>query len=269
MKFLQKLESRMGAANSLFCVGLDPNLEKVPKRFLKSKDPYLAFNKWIINETHEYVCAYKPNSAFYESQGAKGIESLQKTCAYIQKEFPDIPIIIDAKRGDIGHTNKEYAKFIFEYLRADAVTLQPYLGSEALGEFFKYKNKGLIILCKTSNPGAGEFQDLMVQNGKNKLPFWKHVALEVATTWQKQSRADLLLVVGATYPKELSEIRKLLPGTTFLVPGVGAQGGSLAEILQHGLNKNKKGIIINSSREIIYSDDPRDSILKLWKNHNK
>lgn len=269
MKFLQKLEKAMEATNSLICVGLDPVLEKIPQRFQKSSDPYFAFNKWIIDETHEYVCAYKPNSAFYESLGAKGIESLQKTCAYIQKKFPDIPVIIDAKRGDIGHTNGAYAKFVFEYLQADAVTLQPYLGSEALSEFFKFKNKGLIILCKTSNPGAGEFQDLMVKNGKNRLPLWKHVALEVSTTWKKQSQADLLLVVGATYPKELSEIRKLLPHTTFLVPGVGAQGGSLEEILKNGLNKNRKGIVINSSREIIYSDNPRDSILQLWKKHNK
>lgn len=258
----------MDVVQSLLCVGLDPVLEKLPLRFQTEPDPFFSFSKWIVDQTHTYVCAFKPNSAFFESAGASGIASLQKICAYIQKHHPDIPIIIDAKRGDIGHTNAHYAQFIFEYLSADAVTLQPYLGSEALSEFFAYSDKGLIILCKTSNPGAGEFQDLLVNSGEpseQQVPLWKHIAARVATTWQQRSKADLLLVVGATYPKELQALRNQLPQTTFLVPGVGSQGGSLTETLRLGCTSNKKGLIINSSREVIYAPDPGAAIAKMWE----
>jgi orotidine-5'-phosphate decarboxylase len=267
MTFIKKLETRMDKVNSLLCVGLDPDLEKIPSQFLTNKDPIFEFNKWIISQTHEYVCAYKPNSAFYESYGSKGIESLKKTCDYIYENHPDIPVIIDAKRGDIGHTNAKYAQYVFEYLGADAVTLQPYLGSEALEEFFKYKNKGLIILCRTSNQGAGEFQDLLVDD--DSKPLWQKIAKEISSTWVKKSKADLLLVIGATYPLELKKVRELCPDMTFLVPGVGSQGGSLEKTLLFGCNKNKKGIIINSSRGIIYSHNPRQSMIELWKSSQK
>lgn len=265
MSFIKKLEKRMDKVNSLLCVGLDPVIEKIPDKFKNDQDPIFSFNKWIINQTHEYVCSYKPNSAFYESSGAIGIESLKKTCDYLYKNHSDIPIILDAKRGDIGHTNKEYAKYIFEYLKADAVTLQPYLGSEALSEFFKYKDKGLIILCRTSNPGAGEFQDLMV----NSIPLWQKVAQEVSKNWQKQTKTDLLLVIGATYLEELKKIRELAPNTTFLVPGVGSQGGSLEKTLRFGCKKDGKGVVINSSREIIYAQNPNKAIKEMWKSQLK
>jgi orotidine-5'-phosphate decarboxylase len=265
MTFIKKLETRMDKASSLLCVGLDPDLEKIPSHFLTNKDPIFEFNKWIISQTHEHVCAYKPNSAYYESYGSKGIESLKKTCDYIYENHPDIPVIIDAKRGDIGHTNAKYAEFVFDYLGADAVTLQPYCGSESLKEFFKYKDKGLILLCRTSNKGAGEFQDLLV--GTNNQPLWQKIAVEVSGSWTQKSQADLLLVIGATYPQELKKARELCPNTTFLVPGVGVQGGSLENTLLFGCNENKKGVIINSSRGIIYSDDPKQAISDLWQRY--
>jgi len=265
MNFIKKIENRMDKVNSLLCIGLDPVIEKIPKRFRDKQDSIFSFNRWIIDQTHEYVCSYKPNSAYYESNGASGIKALKKTCDYIKKNYPDIPIILDAKRGDIDHSNNEYAKFAFKYLNADAITLQPYLGNEALSEFFKYIDKGLIILCRTSNPGAGEFQDLII----DQYPLWQIIAREVSSNWEKQSKADLLLVVGATYPDELKIVRKIAPNTTFLVPGVGSQGGSLEKTLKYGCNKNGKGVIINSSRGIIYAQNPNSAIKALWKSHLK
>jgi orotidine-5'-phosphate decarboxylase len=270
MKFIEKLENRMDKAQSLLCVGLDPDLTKIPERFLNTRNPLYAFSKWIVDETHEYVCAFKPNSAFFESSGAKGINSLKQLCDYIKKKYPGIPIIIDAKRGDIGHTNAHYAKYVFEYLGADGVTLQPYLGSEALSEFFAYENKGLIILCRTSNPGAGEFQDLLVKSDNKKtVPMWEKIAMAVTQNWQKKSRSELLLVIGATYPDELKKIRKIAPQTTFLVPGVGSQGGDLEKTIKFGCNQNGQGIIINSSRGIIFAKNPKLAIKQMWKNHIK
>ena len=259
MKFLKKLEKQFEHTGSLVCVGIDPMIDSIPKRFLKRADPFFEFGKWIIDETHTQVIAYKPNSAFYEAHGDRGILSLKKTCDYLEKKYPNIPIILDAKRGDIGHTNAQYAKFIFEYMKADAVTLQPYLGSEALSEFLKYKEKGLIILCKTSNPGAGEFQDLLV----NGIPLWQKIAARVVNFWNKKTKADLLLVIGATYPEELKKVRKMAPKTTFLIPGIGKQGGDLEKTLKYGLDSNGRGIIINSSRGIIYSNDPKEALKKL------
>ena len=259
MIFTDKLNKQIDTANSLVCVGIDPVMEQLPERFKTMLDPFFEFGKWIIDETHKHVCSYKPNSAFYEAQGSKGVESLKKTCEYLNTNHPKIPIIIDAKRGDIGHTSLAYAKYVFDYLSADAVTLQPYLGSEALNEFFKYKEKGLIILCRTSNPGAGEFQDLET----NGVPLWQTVAKEVSTTWKNKTDADLLLVIGATYPEELKQARKIAPGTTFLIPGIGKQGGDIQKTMDYGPNSNGRGVIINSSRGIIYSNNPRQAVKKL------
>lgn len=259
MKFLKKLEQQINTTDSLVCVGIDPVIENIPERFKKLDDPFFEFGKWIIDETHEYVNSYKPNSAFYEARGDKGILSLKKTCDYLKKNYPYIPIIIDAKRGDIGHTNAKYAKFVFEYLRADAVTLQPYLGSEALSEFFKYKDKGLIILCRTSNPGAGEFQDLVIDD----MPLWQKVATQVINEWKNKTEADLLLVIGATYPEELKQARKIAPNASFLIPGIGKQGGNLEKTIAYGLNSENRGIIINSSRGIIYADNPKAAVKEL------
>lgn len=241
--FRQKLEKIVKKNDSLLCVGLDQSS--------------FDFNKKIIDQTFDLVCAYKPNSAFYEAEGAKGIEELKKTCDYLKKNHPEIVIILDAKRADIGSTNEGYVKYAFDYLGVDAITLHPYLGSEAIKPFLERVDKSCIILVRTSNPGAGEFQDLKV----GKKPLYQVVAEKVSKDWNKND--NCLMVTGATYPKELSEIRKLAPKTTFLVPGVGAQGGDLEATLRAGLTKKGDGLIINSSRGIIFANNPREEAIKL------
>ena len=247
MTFAQKLDNIVDKNNSLLCVGLDSNF------------PQFAFNKHIIDLTHDLVCAYKPNSAFYEARGADGVAELKMTCDYIREHHPDIVIILDAKRGDIGSTNEGYVQFVYQYLQADAVTLHPYLGREALQPFLDQKEKGCIILCRTSNSGAGEFQDL----GN----LYKTVAKSVVTSWN--TNGNCMLVVGATYPKELAEIRKIVGDMTLLVPGIGAQGGDVEKTVKAGLNAQGKGMMINSSRGIIFSKDPRQEAEKLRDEINR
>lgn len=249
MSFQQKLDNKIGETNSLLCIGLDPAEDKLPAVVNGS---FLEFNKSIVDTTHDIVCAYKPNSAFYEARGSKGIEELKATCDYIHSKYPQTPIILDAKRGDIGHTNDGYVSMAFEYLRVDAITLQPYLGKESLAPFLKYKDKGLIILCRTSNPGSGELQDLTI-NGK---PLYKFVAENVVNDWN--ARGNCLMVVGATYPEELKEVRKIAGDMTFLVPGIGAQGGDIQKTVKAGLNSQKKGMIISSSRSVIFASGGED-----------
>jgi orotidine-5'-phosphate decarboxylase len=265
MKFIQKLKQIVKKNQSLLCVGLDSDIDKIPPKFTDQ----FEFNKAIIDATHDLVCSYKLNTAFYEAIGYKGIFSLKKTCDYLRKKYPEIPIIIDAKRADIGNTNLGYVRLIFEYLNADAVTVNPYLGEEALAPFLAQKDKGVIILCKTSNPGAGEFQDLVLSSKhqvasiKGGIKLYQYVAYQVAKKWNKNK--NCLLVVGATYPKELKEVRKIV-GDDFwiLVPGVGTQGGDLQETLKAGFNSKKQGLIINLSRAIIFSSDPRKEAKK-WR----
>jgi len=257
MNAISKLKKRINKVKSLLCVGLDSDFAKLPARFRKLKHSQFEFNKWIIDQTHEFVCAYKPNSAFYEARGAEGIAELKLTCDYLREEYSDIPIILDFKRGDIGNTNRGYADYAFKYLQVDAVTLQPYQGIEALEPFFKFKDKGLIILCKTSNPGSGELQDMEIDGE----PVWQLVAKRVAGEWNKHG--NCMLVVGATYPEQLKEVRQIVGEMFMLVPGVGAQGGDLAEVLKVGLNKDKSGLIINSSRGIIFADNPRQEAEKV------
>jgi len=258
MNFQQKLDKIVKKNNSLVCVGLDSDLSRLPPIIFRgsarqAKFPQFEFNKAIIDATYDLVCAYKPNSAFYEAQGEKGIVELKITCDYLRKKYPEIPIILDAKRADIGNTNEGYVKFSFDYLGVDAITIHPYLGREAIEPFLQRKDKGIIILCRTSNPGAGELQDLIV----NKRPLYKLVAQKVAKNWNKNK--NCLLVVGATYPKELKEVRKIVGNEmTFLVPGVGAQGGDLKNTLKYGLNSKKRGLIINSSRGIIFASKEKD-----------
>lgn len=264
MKFIKKLEEIVEKHDSLLCVGLDSDLEKLPSQFQKEKYPQFVFNKWIIDQTYKYVCAYKPNSAFYEALGPKGIEQLKMTFDYIKKKFPHIVTILDAKRADIGSTNKGYVKFIFDYLGADAVTLHPYLGKEALQSFLDREDKGCILLCRTSNSGAGEFQDL--KSGSKSL--YEHVAAKVSKTWNQNN--NCLLVVGATYPKELKNVRKVVGNNIwFLVPGIGAQGGDLQKTVNAGKNKQGTGMIINSSRGIIFSKNPSEEARKLKEEINK
>lgn len=245
MTFQQKLNAVVSENNSLVCVGLDP------------REASFEFNKKIIDQTHDLVCAYKPNSAFYEAKGDVGMKELKKTMEYLQKNHPEIVTIDDAKRADIGSTNEGYVEAIFDWLGFDAVTLHPYLGREALTPFLNRKDKGCIILCRTSNPGAGEFQDLK-SDGK---PVWQIVAKKVSKEWNEND--NCLLVVGATYPDEMKVIRKLTGDMTFLVPGVGAQGGSVKDAVTSGLNSKKTGILVNSARAIIYAENPRKAAQEL------
>jgi len=247
---LNKLREAWAQNDSLLCVGLDPDFDKLPPKFKDSKTPYFDFNKAIIEATSDLVCAFKPNSAFYEARGADGIAELKQTCDYLREKHPEIPIILDFKRGDIGNTNQHYARFAFKYLGADAVTIQPYQGREAIQPFLDYKNKGIIVLCKTSNEGSGEFQDLAA--GDKKL--YKQVAENVANEWNENN--NCLLVVGATYPEQLAEVRSLVgDNMVLLVPGLGAQGGAAGELVRAGVNSEGTGVIINSSRSILYASN--------------
>lgn len=252
MTFLQKIEKSISRSNSLLCVGLDPH-----------KKPLFTFCKKIVDQTHDLVCAYKPNSAFYEAYGASGILELKKLCAYIQKKYPHIPIILDAKRADIGNTNNGFVSYAFDYLKADAITVHPYLGKEALKPFLERKDKGIIVLCRTSNEGAGEYQDLLVKGKK----LYVHVAKEVSKSWNKNK--NCLLVVGATYPKEMKQIREVVGDMTFLVPGIGAQGGDIEKSVKAGKNSKGAGMIISASRSVLQAKNPRKEAMKLRDEINK
>lgn len=260
MTFKEKLDKAVDGNNSLVCVGLDPVLEKLPAEFKDKEKPLFEFNKYIIDATHDLVCAYKPNSAFYEALGADGIQQLKDTCDYIKANYPLIPIILDAKRGDIGSTNEGYIKFTFDYLGCDAVTLHPYMGRASLEPFLAQADKGCFILCQTSNEGSEEFQSIEVNGDK----LYKIVAKSVGDKWNKNG--NCMLVTGATYPEQLAEIRQITGDEmTCLVPGIGAQGGDIQATLKAGLNSKGKGLIINSSRAIIYSESPREETEKLNK----
>lgn len=204
MTFLQKLSAAIHKNNSLLCVGLDSDIHKLPRIVQKSHHPQFVFNKAIIDATGDLVSTYKINSAFYEGTGPGGIEQLKLTVDYIRETYPEIPVYIDAKRADIGNSNLGYIDYVFNYLNADAITLHPYLGREALHPFLDLKDKGMIILCRTSNPGAGELQDIMVDG----RPLYQYLAHKIATEWN--ANGNCALVVGATYPKEMREIRDIV-----------------------------------------------------------
>jgi orotidine-5'-phosphate decarboxylase len=263
MTFQKLLDAAIEKNNSLLCVGLDPVTEKLPKEFHTKENPFFEFNKSIIDATSDLVCTFKPNSAFYEALGSRGVEELKMTCDYIKEKYPNIPILLDFKRGDIGNTNAAYAKFAFDYLNVDAVTLQPYQGMLALEPFLERLEKGLFILCKTSNEGSDEFQNLKL--GEKHL--FEIVAETVTNRWNQNK--NCFLVAGATYPEDLERLRKLCGDMTFLVPGVGSQGGALKEILKVGLNSQNKGLIINASRAVIYSQNPRQQTQKLNPTYNQ
>ncbi|MEO1290562.1 MAG: orotidine-5'-phosphate decarboxylase, partial [Chloroflexota bacterium] len=227
------------------------------EQFLADEHPQFAFNRWIIEQTHEFVAAYKPNIAFYEAQGAQGLIDLQMTMDYLCAEHPDIFTICDAKRADIGSTNEAYVTGIFDALGFDAITLHPYLGRDALSPFLQRSDKGCIVLCRTSNSGARELQDLQIE-GKY---LWEVVATQVSQEWN--SNDNCMLVVGATYPNEMRVIREIIGDMTLLVPGIGVQGGNVEQTVTAGLNSHNKGLIINSSRGIIFSENPRRSAQEL------
>ncbi len=267
---MEKIKKIIAKNNSLVCVGLDSEVSKLPAHLKNSEFPQFEFNKAIIDATADLVCAYKPNTAFYEAQGDKGIAELKMTCDYIADKYPEVLIILDAKRADIGNTNNGYVKFAFDYLRADMITLHPYLGQEALAPFLDRADKGSVILCRTSNTGSGEFQDLRINN-KN---LFEVVAEKVMKQWNTNN--NCLLVVGATYPEEMELIRSKSDTMFFLVPGIGAQGGDLEKTLASGLNSEKSGLLISSSRGIIFADSSenfantaRTEALKLKEEINK
>ncbi|MCI0713893.1 MAG: orotidine-5'-phosphate decarboxylase [Chloroflexi bacterium] len=258
---LNKFEARAAAVESLLCVGLDSRLDKLPAHFVGEEHPQFAFNRWIIEQTHPFVSAYKPNFAFYEVRGASGWHELALTMDYLRTNHPYIFTIADAKRADIGTTNEGYVTAIFDELGFDAITLHPYPGKEALAPFLERDDKTCIILCHTSNPGAGELQELVVDGS----PLYLHLAHHVATEWN--SHNNCMLVVGATAPEQLRKVRETVGDMTLLVPGIGAQGGDLAAVLAGGLNRQGRGLIINVSRSVIFADNPaaaaqqyRDSI---------
>lgn len=228
-------------------MGLDPELSKLPESVKQKETPQFEFNKKIIDATNDLICVYKPNPAFYEARGADGVKELKTTCEYIKKNYPEIPIIIDAKRGDIGNTNVGYAKYVFEYLEADAITVMPYMGIESLAPYFAYPDKGIIVGCHSSNPGAKEFQELHI-DGK---PLYEIVAKELMK--QYGNNPNTMMFMGATYPAQLTEIRNIVGDMTLLVPGIGSQGGTVQATVTAGLNSQKSGMMINASRSIIFA----------------
>ncbi|MBA3724215.1 MAG: orotidine-5'-phosphate decarboxylase [Candidatus Levybacteria bacterium] len=253
MNFNDQLNNAIKQNNSLVCVGLDPELSKLPEHIKKLENPQFEFNKAIIDATQDLVCVYKPNPAFYEARGDRGVKELKMTCEYIHATYPEIPVIIDAKRGDIGNTNEGYAQYVFDYLDADAITVMPYMGIESLDAFFARKGKGIIVGCHSSNAGAKEFQEMLMEDG---LALYEVVAEELIKQHGKNPNA--MMFMGATYPEQLSEIRKIVGNMTFLVPGVGAQGGDIEAFLSAGLNAELAGLIINSSRGIIFASNGKD-----------
>lgn len=236
------------------CIGLDPDHEKIPLSIRTSDvaESILAFNRAIIDATKGTACAYKPNTAFYEAHGEEGIRALRETIEYALEQAPDTVVLLDAKRGDIGNTNEYYARFAFEYLHADAITLHPYTGAEGLSDFLKRKDKGLFIYCRSSNPGAKEIQDLDV-GGE---PLYMRIARTVAGGWNTDRNCGL--IVGATYPEEMSAIRRAAPELPFLIPGVGSQGGDIARSVAAAKNTEGTGFIISVSRAILYASQGAD-----------
>ena len=245
-----QLVEQIKKKESFLCIGLDIDLEKIPQYLLKLDDPIFEFNKHIIDATHHLTVAYKPNIAFYEAYGIKGWQSLHKTIAYLNKQHPDIFTIADAKRGDIGNTSTRYAKAFFEDLNFDSITVAPYMGRDSVEPFLAFKDKFTIMLALTSNIGGLDFQTLKIENEE----LYKKV-LKKSLTWHNSE--NLMYVVGATRPEYFEQIRKIIPNHFLLVPGVGAQGGSLSEVCKYGLN-NEIGLLVNSTRGIIYASQRED-----------
>lgn len=245
MKFLEQLKAAWQRNDSLVCVGLDPELERFPARLASQASPIFQFNRAIIDATADLVCAYKPQFAHYAAYEAE--DQLERTIEYIHQAYPGIPVILDSKRGDVGNTAERYAIEAFERYGADAVTVNPYLGGDSLEPFLKYEDRGVIILCRTSNPGAGDLQDL--ESGGRRI--YEVVAQLAASRWNR--RGNCALVVGATYPKELAQVRALTGDMPFLVPGVGAQGGDVQAVVTHGQTAAGDGLIVSSSRAILYA----------------
>ena len=273
MRNYRELQKARWEEGLFVCVGLDPDPEKIPKRrqshMVEQAIPH--FNCDIIDATRDIVSAYKPNTAFYEAYGAAGLHALEVTIRYINHKAPDVPVILDGKRGDIGNTNNGYVRFAFEYCRADALTVNPYVGRMALEPFLMNGEKGFFILCRTSNPGAGEFQDLSVETEwapDGTMPLYEYVAFRAAKDWNESTNCGV--VVGATVPDELLRVRQIIGDMPILIPGIGAQGGDLEAVLKVCPDSNGQGFIINVSRSVLYAssgpdfaDRARDEVLRM------
>ncbi|HLY51971.1 MAG TPA: orotidine-5'-phosphate decarboxylase [Steroidobacteraceae bacterium] len=242
--FTQLLARAWKKNDSLLCVGLDPQIERFPAELAAAPSPIFEFNKTVIDATHDLVCAYKPQFAHYAAYEAE--DQLERTIEYVHRTYPDIPVILDGKRGDVGNTAERYAIEAFERYGADALTVNPYLGGDSLEPFLRHPDKGVLILCRTSNPGARDLQDLEV--GPRRL--YQIVASLAATRWNGNGNCGL--VVGATYPRELAEVRRIAGDMPLLLPGVGAQGADVAQAVENGQTQDGTGLLVSSSRAILY-----------------
>lgn len=247
-ELIQHIEEK----KSMLCVGLDTDLDRIPKHLLNEEDPIFAFNKAIVDATADHCVAYKPNTAFYEAYGLSGWASLEKTVAYIKANYPKHFVIADAKRGDIGNTSKRYTKAFLESMNCDAITVAPYMGYDSVEPFSGIEGKWVIVLGLTSNPGADDVQKLKLENGE----YVHNVVMDKVQSWLSED--ELMFVVGATRPDELKVLRKRYPKTFFLVPGVGAQGGSATDVVQNGCIDGEYGLLINASRGVIYASTGED-----------
>jgi orotidine-5'-phosphate decarboxylase len=253
----EKLIEQIRSKKTFLCVGLDPDVEKMPKHILDEEDPIFEFNREIIDATAEHCIGFKPNNAFYEAYGLSGIESLEKTIKYIRMNYPDHFLIADAKRGDIGNTSTMYAKAFFKRLDADAITVAPYMGSDSVKPFLAFPNKWAIVLGLTSNEGSSDFQQLKVAQRQAQGDSEELYLNVIRTCASWGTEENMMFVVGATKAQTMVEIRKIIPNHFLLVPGVGAQGGSLEDVCKYGMNKNI-GLIVNASRNIIYAGNGKD-----------
>jgi orotidine-5'-phosphate decarboxylase len=250
MKFVQRLKRAWAAGDTLLCVGLDPDPARLPKHLSDADYPMFEFGRAIVDATADLVCAFKPQIAYYAA--ARAEDQLEMTIAHIRTHYPAIPVILDAKRGDIGSTAGMYAREAFERYQADAVTVNPYLGFDALAPFLEFSDKGVIVLCRTSNPGARDVQDIESKGRK----LYQIIAEKAARDWN--AKGNVLLVVGATYPGELAEIRASVGDMPILVPGVGAQGGDVAAVVANGATADGTGLIISTSRAVLYAGSGAD-----------
>lgn len=248
----KELVQHIQEKKSMLCVGLDTDLDRIPKHLLEEEDPIFSFNKAIIDATAEHCVAYKPNTAFYEAYGLEGWKSLERTVAYIKENYPRHFVIADAKRGDIGNTSKRYTKAFLESMNCDAITVAPYMGQDSVEPFSGIEGKWVIVLGLTSNPGADDVQKLKLENGE----YVHHVVMDKVQSWLSDD--ELMFVVGATRPAELKALRNRYPNVFFLVPGVGAQGGSATDVVENGMIQGDFGLLINASRGVIYASNSED-----------
>ncbi len=247
MTFIDKLHTAWDHNNSLLCVGLDPNWAKIPAHLKNHPEPVFEFCKQIVDATHDLVCAYKPQIAYFAALSAE--DQLLKTCNYIRETYPELPIILDSKRGDIGSTAAMYAEEAYLRYQADAVTINPYMGQDSAQPFLDYADKGVVLLCRTSNAGAADIQDLEVAG----VPIYEKVAGMINDHWNANN--NCCIVVGATWPEQMKRLREITGDMPFLVPGVGAQGGDVKALVEAGKTADGKGLIINSSRAVLYASD--------------